>query len=342
MKFRFVKSLLLVGAIFGAACSGEKKEAKQVNEEQQQELPKVTVTEVSRQMVTQQTSFTGTVEAEVVNNISPQQPRRINQLLVDVGDHVTKGQTLVKLDESALVQAKAQLDNYKMEYDRAKELYEFGGASRSEYDARKMAYEVAQTTYDNLLENTTLTSPVAGVVSARNYDNGDMTGGLPVFVVMQIKPVKIFINVSESLYSTVKKGMPVYVTLDSYGDEVFEGKIVRIYPTIDNATRTFRAEVSLPNNDERIRPGMFARVTLPHGEAEHVVVPDVAVQKLTGSGDRYVWIYNDGDGTVSYSKIEVGRRLDNRFEILSGVEDGAKVVITGQNTLTNGAKVELN
>lgn len=339
MKLRIAESLLIVGAIFGAGCSGDGKNKMQQTEEA---LPKITVAEVSRRMVTQQTSFTGTVEAQVVNNISPQQPRRILQLLADVGDHVTKGQTLVKLDASALVQAKAQLDNYKMEYDRAKELYEFGGASRSEYDARKLAYDVAQASYDNLLENTTLTSPVTGVVTARNYDNGDMTGAMPVFVVEQIRPVKIMINISENLFSTVKKGMPVFVTLDAYGDEEFKGTIVRIYPTIDNSTRTFRAEVSLPNNDERIRPGMFARVTLPHGSADRAVIPDRAVNKLMGSGDRYVWIYDEEEGTVRYSKIETGRRLDTEYEILSGVEAGDKVVISGQNALTNGAKVELN
>lgn len=338
MKGTIVKSLLIVCAMAGACCTPKQQKEAQTAEV----LPKVTVEKVSRRDVTQQTLFTGTVEAQVVNNIAPQQPRRIQKLLVDVGDHVKAGQLLVKLDASALAQAQAQLENYKTEYERAKELYEFGGASKSEYDARKLAYDVAKSTYDNLLENTTLTSPVTGVISARNYDNGDMTGALPVFVVEQIRPVKILINISESLYSKIKKGMAVYVTLDAYGDEEFKGTISRIYPTIDNATRTFQAEVSLPNNDERIRPGMFARVTLPHGTANRAVISDRAVNKLMGSGDRYVWIYDAGTGTVRYSKVEIGRRLDSEYEVLSGVEEGDEVVVMGQLALTNGAKVELN
>ena len=338
MKGTVLKSLLVVFAAAGASCSSQ----QQKQQEQAEVLPKVTVETVSRRDVVQQTSFTGTVEAQVVNNIAPQQPRRIQQLMVEVGDHVKAGQLLVKLDASALVQAQAQLENYKTEYERAKELYEFGGASKSEYDARKLAYDVAKATYDNLQENTTLTSPVAGVVSARNYDNGDMTGALPVYVVEQIRPVKIIINVSESLFSRLKKGMEVFVTLDAYGDEEFKGSVARIYPTIDNASRTFQVEVSLPNSDERIRPGMFARVTLPYGSANRVVIPDRAVNKLMGSGDRYVWIYNPEEGTVRYSKIETGRRMNTEFEVLSGVEDGDRVVVMGQAALTNGAKVELN
>lgn len=329
---------LLIAAVAMAGVSCKEKKTEQV---QTEKIPAVTVETVSSRDVVQQTSFTGTVEAYVLNNIAPQNMRRISRILVDVGDHVKAGQLLVELDRSSLVQAKAQLENAKIEYERTNELYEFGGASKSEWDARRLQYDVAKSTYDNMLENTTLVSPVSGIVSARNYDNGDMAGASPILVVEQIRPVKIMINVSESLFSKVKKGMKIYVTFDAYGDEQFTGSVTRIYPTVDNSTRTFQVEVSLPNSDERIRPGMFARVTMPYDVANHVVVPDRAVLKLMGAGDRYVYIYNPTDGTVRYSKVELGRRMDAEYEVLSGVENGDQVVVTGQNALTSGAKVEL-
>jgi RND family efflux transporter MFP subunit len=240
------------------------------------------------------------------------------------------------------VKASAQLENAKNEFERAKELYEFGGASKSEYDGRKLSYEVAKSAYNNLVENTTLVSPVSGVVTARNFDVGDMASCYPVLVVEQIRPVKIMINVSESLFSKVKRGMKVYVTLDAYGDEQFEGRIARIYPTINNTTRTYQVEVSIPNNDERVRPGMFARVNLPYATVNRVIISDRAVNKLMGSGDRYVFIYNPADSTVRYSKVELGQRLDYEYEVLSGVEDGEQVVVLGQLGITSGEKVELN
>ncbi|MBR4969036.1 MAG: efflux RND transporter periplasmic adaptor subunit, partial [Alistipes sp.] len=286
--------------------------------------------------------FTGTVEANVVNNIAPQQPLRIKSIKADVGDRVYKGQLLVTLDNSSLVQAKAQLDNAKKEWERTNELYEFGGASKSEWDSRRLQYEVAQTAYNNLVENTKLISPISGIVTARNYDKGDMySGAQPVLVVAQIKPVKIMINVSEPLFAKVKKGMSVNITLDAYGAEVFKGKIARVYPTIDQATHTFQVEVNIPNANERVRPGMFARVTLPYGNVKNVVVPDQAVQKLLGSGDRYVYVYNPADSTVRYSKVELGRRLDTEFEVISGVKSGEVVVTKGHLGLTNGCKAEL-
>ena len=339
MKSSILKTLLCVSVIAaGVSCSGNK--TKQA--EDTVVLHKVSVETATKRDVIQQTTFTGTVEAQVVNNISPQSSRRISRILFDVGDHVKAGELLVELDRSALVQAKAQLENAKKEFERTNELYEFGGASKSEWDSRRLTYEVTKSTYDNLAENTTLVSPVSGIVTARNYDNGDMSGNNPILVVEQIRPVKIMINVSENLFRIVKRGMKIYVTLDAYGDEQFVGTVKRIYPTIDNTTRTFPVEVSLPNNDERIRPGMFARVTMPHGQANHIVVSDRAVLKLMGSGDRYVYIYNPADETVRYSKVEIGRRLDTEYEILSGIEAGEQVVVTGQNVLTNGEKVELN
>ena len=338
MKKIFLKSMFAVAAVAMVSCGSEQAEKQ---EEAVGALPLIEAQTVTSRAVAQQAVFTGLVEAQVVNNIAPQQPLRIKEIRFDVGDHVKKGDLLVVLDASSLAQAKAQLDNAKKEYERTNELYEFGGASKSEWDARRLQYEVAETAYNNLVENTTLISPISGVVTARNYDKGDMYTGQPVLVIEQIKPVKIMINVSEPFFGKVKKGMPVSITLDAYGEEVFKGKIARIYPTIDQATHTFQIEVTIPNNNERVRPGMYARVTLSYGKQNNVVIPDRAVQKLMGSGDRYVFVYNPADSTVRYSKVELGRRLDNEFEVFSGVKSGEMVVTKGHMGITNGAKVEL-
>ncbi len=337
---KFVNSLLVICAVTAVSCGSSDKSAKSSEAAAEVVLPKVEVATVASRDVVQQVIFTGNVEAEVVNNIAPQSPRRIKEIRFDVGDHVRKGDVLVSLENSALVQSKAQMDNAKIEYDRTDELYKIGGASKSEWDARRLQYEVAKASYENLLENTTLIAPVDGIVTARNYDKGDMAGGLPVLVVEQIRPVKIMINISENLFARVRKGMKVIVNLEAYGDEDFAGSITRIYPTINNATRTFAAEVTVPNRDERVRPGMFARVTLPYGKQNHVVAPDRAVNKLMGSGDRYVYVL-EADGTVRYSKVELGRRLGAEWEILSGLESGETVVVKGVNALTNGCKVEV-
>ena len=319
------------------SCSGNKSEEAT---ETQNEKVKVKVETVSVQDVEQLSEFTATVEANIKNNIAPQTPFRIEKIFAEVGDHVKAGQLLAKMDATSLKQAKIQLDNQEIEFKRIDELYKVGGASKSAWDAQKTSLEVARETYKNLEENTQLLSPISGIVTARNYDSGDMySGGNPIYTVEEIRPVKLMVNVSESLFTKVKKGHEVDIRLDVYGDEVFKGKVNLVYPTIDPATRTFPVEIKIANSDERVRPGMFARVTMSFGHMDHVVAPDRSIVKQSGAGARYIYVCKDGK--VSYQKVELGRRMGDKYEIISGVEDGDQVVITGQSRLTNGMEVEI-
>ena len=336
MKKGFQWMALLVVAMLGACSGGSDKAAA----EKVDEKPRVKLAEVSSRPVEQIQEYTATVEAEVKNNIAPSSPVRIDRIFVEVGDRVSKGQKLVSMDAANLKQIKYQLDNQQIEFKRIDELYKVGGASKSEWDTAKMNLDIRETSYKNLLENTSLLSPINGVVTARNYDNGDMySGGEPVLVVEQITPVKLYINVSEGYFTKVKKGAPVFVKGYVYGDEEFEGKISLVYPTIDPATRTFPVEIQLVNRDQRVRPGMFARATLNFGTQDHVVVPDLAIVKRAGSGDRYVYVYKDGK--VSYNKVELGRRMDTEYELISGVDNNSQVVIAGQSKLADGVEVEV-
>jgi RND family efflux transporter MFP subunit len=318
-----------------ASCSGEKKEVKTEDEK-----PKVRVEAVRVEAVDQSQEFTATVQPNVSNNIAPQAPGRIQKLMVEVGDHVKAGQLLATMDETALKQTKIQLDNQELEFKRIDELYKVGGASKSNWDALKAQLEVTRATYKNLEENNKLLSPISGIVTARNYDNGDMyAGGTPIYTGQQIRPVKLLVNVSETYFTQVKKGQEVEVRMDVYPGEKFVGKVHLVYPTIDSSTRTFPVELKVDNADERVRPGMFARVTLSFGVLDHIVVPDLAIVKQAGSGDRFVYVYKDGK--VSYDKVELGRRMADRYEILSGLTDGDQVVVSGQSRLVNGIDVEV-
>ncbi len=338
MKMNVILKTLLVGGVYVASVACQSKQATTTTT-QVEEKPKVTTEIVHLQRVEQQSVFTGNVEGYAVNNITPQQARRISRLLVDVGDRVVAGQRLAEMDNSALAQAKAQYENNKANFERSDELYKFGGESKANWEAVKTAYEVSKSTYENMLENTTLTSPISGVITARNYDNGDMVGGQPIFVVQKINPVKVFINVSESLYSYIKKDMSVDVEFDAIPNQKFVGKVSRIKPSIDTQTRTFEVELTVANAKEQIKPGMYARVTMNYGSRRNVVVPDRSIVKMMGSGDRFIYVYK-ADGTVSYQKVELGRRMDDKYEILSGVADGDEVVVTGQSALKNGLAVE--
>ena len=302
------------------------------------EKPRVKLATVTARQVDQILEYTATVEAEVKNNIAPASPVRIDHIYVEVGDKVSKGQKLVQMDAASLKQLKLQLDNQEIEFRRLDELYKVGGVSKSEWDASKMSLDVKKTSYRNLLENTSLLSPISGIITARNYDNGDMyNGNTPVLVVEQIVPVKLLINISENYFSKIKKGSPVKVKFDVFEGEVFNGKISLIYPTINAATRTFPVELVLDNKDMKVRPGMFARVEVNFSSENHVVVPDLAVVKQAGSGDRYVFVYEKGK--VRYQKVELGSRMGSEYELISGVDNNSQVVVAGHARLVNGTEV---
>lgn len=328
--------IALTAAVFFSSCGGENK-AEAVK--QQDEKPKVKIAQVTSQDVPQLEQFTTIVEAEVKNNIIPNSPLRINKILVEVGDNVRKGQKLVELDASNLDQLRLQVENQEIDFKRIEELYKIGGTSTAEYDNAKTQLEVNKKALANKLENTVLVSPIDGVVSARNYDNGDMYGAQPILVVEQISPVKMKININESRYAQTNKSLEVKATFDTYGNEEFNGKIDIVYPTINAATHTFPVEIKIANNDRRVRPGMFGHVTVNFGTQNHVVVPDQAVIKQAGAGDYYVYTYEDGK--VVYNKVVVGRRMGDKYELISGIPTGSFVVTAGHTNLNNGKEVEV-
>ena len=304
--------------------------------------PSVSVQQVFVKAVPQEATYTSTILPYIKNNIVPQTAGRITKINVEIGDKVKKGQVLAEIDKTQLHQAQLQLSNAEVELGRLKALYEAGGLSKSDLDAVELQYNVAKTQVQNLVENTTLLSPIEGVITARHYDVGDMYAmAAPIFTVEQIKPVKLLVAISESDYSKVKKGDEVSIKAEAFPDLTFGGKVERIYPTIDPATRTFTAEVVVPNNFSTLRPGMFVRVTVNFGTNNNVVIPDVAVVKQQGSGERFVYILNT-DGTVTYKKVVLGRRMGAEYEVLEGVSDGATVVTGGQIRLKDGIKVSVN
>ena len=350
--FKRVAGVLSAGLLAVAlpSCGGADKGGETTDE-----APVVKVEKVYDRDVEQTGTYTATVEPEIINNISASSPNRIKQILVDEGMRVSAGQRVVVMDdvnttsyEIQVDNAKANLRNVQTNYDRAVELYRIGGGTKQNVDNMevqlinaKNQLTSAERTLRNMRENTVLTSPINGVVTARNYDPGDMTGSLPILTIARVQPVKIVCNISESELANVHKGMKAAIQFDTYGSEEFSGTITMISPTVDASSRTFGIEITMPNSDDRVLPGMFGRVSLNLGSHRRVVVPDKAVVKQPGSGNQYVYVYNPSDGTVSYNQVQLGQRLGDSYEIVSGVESGSEVVVSGQSKLANGIKVSV-
>ena len=334
-KFALLPALLAV-----AACGSGNGRQPQA-EVTETVIPNVEVARAQAREVPQESTYASTVEAYAVNNIMSQTGGRIRKINAEVGDFVNKGQILAEMDRTQLDQLAIQVANDDVEYERLKGLYAEGGVSQSDFEAAEMGYKLRKLNYETTLENTILRSPVSGYVTARNFDAGDMFAmTAPIFTVQQVTPVKILVGISESEYTKVKKGDSVTLTVDAMPGRTFTGKVERLYPTVDAATRTFKAQVVVANADRVLRPGMYARVTVNFGNRNSVIVPDQSLVKQEGTGTRFIYVLND-DGTVRYLPVQVGRHIGTEYEIVSGLEDGATVVVKGQAALKDGVKVNV-
>ncbi|MDR1006219.1 MAG: efflux RND transporter periplasmic adaptor subunit [Bacteroidales bacterium] len=334
-----MKRLAYIAAVLPILFIGCGKDKTSNKGAEDNQTPKVTIEAAQKKEIDQIYTFTSTVDAKVKNYISSAGGTRIARIWVEVGDRVAKGQKLVTMENTSLLTSQSQLDNLSIELNRTKALYQSGGASKQQLDQLQLQYDVAKKNVDNLKENIVLTSPISGVVTMRNFDDGDVSGSSPILQVMQVNPVKLKINVSESFYTRVKLGMNVKATTDIYGTEEFDGRISLIYPTIDPATRTFTCEINVANANNKLKPGMFGRVELNLGRANTVLISDKAIIKQSGTNDKYVYV--ERNGVVEYRLVELGRRLGNQYEILKGINEGENVVVTGQTRLLDGMKVEV-
>ncbi len=306
------------------------------------------VTKVQKQSITKTIDYTANLVAFKEIHFAPSSPGRINKIHVEVGDRVTKGQVLVEMDKTQLNQAATQYENAKINFRRIDTLHRLKSISEQQYDQVKAQYEVAKSSYEYLMENTNLLSPVNGMVTAKYFENGELYSGAPntlagkaaIVTLMQINPLKAVVSISQSYFSDVKQGMEASITTDIIPGKVFKASVYKVYPTIDAATRTFKTEIMVKNASEILRPGMFGNIKIKLKDTEALVVPSIAVLKQEGTNHRYVFV-ND-KGSARQVIVKIGKRFDDQLEIAAdGLKEGDELIVDGQANLLNGSKIKL-
>lgn len=332
-------SLAVLSAGLLASCSSSSSN-KSTEEQSADTVRLVEVAPAEMRALNLSEEFTAQLEAKVVNNITAQAGGRLKQLLVKVGDRVGAGQAVARMEATQAAQAQIQLADAKTNFARMDELYKVGGVSKAQWEQAKSAVDQAKLAYGNAAENTVLRSPISGFVTAKNYDNGDMTSPqLPVVVIQQIAPVKAVIGVSEQYYSYLKKGAAATLSVDALGEETFSGIVTNIFPTLDPVTHTVSTEIEVANKDLKLRPGMYARVHLDFGTKEALTVPDKAIVRQAGSGARYVYVFSGGKAV--YRAVELGQQQGDLYEVVSGLNAGDQVITSAPSNLKNGLSVKL-
>lgn len=288
----------------------------------------------------------GNITAWKEANLGAQNSGRVEKIFHEEGDYVKQGELLFKMENSQMKQAEIQYQVAKDDYERMKPLYEVGAISKQQYDKVKAAFETAETSYNLVKTNTEFRAPFSGVVTAKKMNDGEVfllapTGGAPTIVsIAQLNPVKVLVNVAESYYPNIKLGQKVQIKVDILQNKIFEGIISRIDPIINPQTRTFTAEIKIPNPNNILRPGMFSRVNIHIGKEKALLVPRSALLRQPATSDLYCFIIENNKAIRK--DIKTGTQINALIEITEGLKVGDKLVVNGQGRLKDGSLVNVN
>jgi membrane fusion protein, multidrug efflux system len=351
---KYLKSIpaLMITALLVTACSSKGKNSASATTDPASETKRVTIPVrtmvLAKTKIARTIDYTATVLPFEEVNMAPSTPGRIDKIYVEEGDRVNKGDKLFLMDRTQLYQLELQLSNLQKDLDRIDTLLRSGSAKQQQYDQLKTQYDVLKTNVDFMKENTVMKSPFYGVVTGKYFENGEMYSGAPttqsgrsaIVTVMQVNPLKVNVSVSEQYYPLIKIGMKAEVEADVYKGEKFTGTVYRISPTINAGSRSFVAELELPNKNDILKPGMFVRVSMDLGEVETFVVPANTVLLQEGTNIRYVFL--EKNNVAERIEVTLGKRFDDKLEILSSnIREGDMLVTEGQARLINGDPVEL-
>jgi len=329
---------------------------------------------VRKARINQELTVVGNLIGESTVSVAPRAAGRLEEVYVRLGDRVSRGQRIAKIEDFELVeqikqqeagqevsqatirQREADLSLAKTNLDRAKSLFDRQLVARQQLDDNESRYQSAQAQLDLAkaqsqqskarldelkinLGNTVITSPVTGFISRRLVDPGASVGqNAPVVEVVDISRVRMIANVVEKDLKQLQAGDGTHVQVDAFPGETFSGRIARVSPVLDPQTRTAPIEVEIPNPTNRLKPGMYARVGITLDTLEDALV--VPANALVDLGGRRGVFQPLGEVAV-FRAVQVGTEQQDIVEVLGGIAEGAEVITTGSGQLRDGDRITI-
>jgi RND family efflux transporter MFP subunit len=348
---------------------------KPVTSEEEKRIVPVEVEIVSTGPIEETIQLTGWIKAKQVVDIASKVPGRVeslrilsdggDQVMVEEGVAIGKGQQLAVIDhdiylaqlaaaESSVKAKQVELTDTEREKKRVTALYESGSATEQSRDKAVTAAELAAASLElaraNLelaklnLRESTIVSPINGIVTAKHIDEGNMVNaGDRIVTIADMETVKVIVAVAERYGAEISAGMPAIIRVDTFADRQFNAKVYSIHPALDAQTHTLQVEIHLKNEKLLLMPGMFARVTLvTNQKADAVVIPRDVI--LGGKIDKnYVYVVEDASSEKIARKrfVEIGIKQADIYEITEGLKAGEVLVVNGMNFLVDGTSVEI-
>lgn len=346
MKLNRVSSTALVCVLLLTACqSGDQTEEKPSDEEEEEILPVPVETQVPiRGDIYATYSGTAPIEAYAEADVVAKVDGEIRELLVEEGDVVTNNQILAKLDGDRLRlelnESDARLRKMQRDFERNKELQKRGLISEGDFEKLRYDLEALQASYNLArleLDYTQIRAPINGVVSERYVKLGNTIKlGDPLYRVTSLDPLVAYVHVPEREFSQISAGQPVHIGIDALTGPPIIADVTRVSPIVDPATGTFKITVEISDDERRIKPGMFARISIVYDKHENVIqVPRSAV--IESAGEKSVFVVEDGVGIRK--NVQTGFGSEGMIEVTTGLSDDESVITVGHVGLKNDSKV---
>jgi len=286
----------------------------------------------------------GTVLADASAMLRAEVSGQIVERHFEDGQQIRKGAPLFSIEASILEaefnEAKANLDQAEAEYARAQELVKNRLISATDFDAARANYNVSEArlrSAESRLSKTVIRAPFDGFVGLRRINIGDYaTVGQELVNVVRLDPLRVDFAVPETLLARVEPGQDIVVTVGAFRGETFDGVVTAIDPQIDVTGHSMSVRARLPNPDLRLRPGLFAQVSVSLSvNPDAILLPEEAIWPI--GNDKIVYVVEDG--VAAQRVVQLGERKPGMVEIVSGLAAGEEVVVAGQMKLFPGVKV---
>ncbi|MEQ8234633.1 MAG: efflux RND transporter periplasmic adaptor subunit [Gammaproteobacteria bacterium] len=344
--------LLVIGLCAGAIVALKQKKAAELAAMSERSMPPaaVSVAAVDEEQWRQSLFAVGTMAADQGIDVTAPLPGTVVDISFESGQVVARGDVLLSQDVgiqmAELEGLEATVELRELQFARAKRLLARKQMSQSDYDAARAARDEAEAALKAkraFIERKRVYVPFDGVLGIRMVDLGTyLEPGDPIVPLQALDPIHVDYALPEHLLSRLAVGQVVEIEVPAYPGEKFRGRITAFEPGIDPATRNVRIRATLPNADQRLRPGMFAEVsTVQEALRPVLALPATAVTYSPYGNTVYVVVDDDGQATVERRQVRTGEVREGRVEIAEGLARGDRVVAVGQNKLRNGMPVKI-
>lgn len=340
-----VLGLILSASLLTSSCSTE-MQSKNVDDKDSTSAIPVEVAYADNGEISAYYSSTATLEADEEARVVAKVRGVVKELLVEEGDFVTAGDVLAQLEDEQLEieaqRARATMERLNNEFRRKQELFEKNLISAEEFENAKYEYEAQKSAYelaDLKIRYSKIRAPINGVVSDRLIKAGNMvTTDQEVFKITDFDPLLAVLHIPEHEMNKLKKDQTALMHFDALPGENFIGEVLRISPTVNPETGTFKVTISIRDESRQLKPGMFGRVRIVYDTHPNaLLIPKNAV--ISEDGLSSVFVINNN---IAYRKdITTGYTNGNNVEILSGINPTDTVVTIGQSSLQDSSLVEI-